>query len=286
MATASEPGGYFPFLALPVELRHAVYRYVLMTRSRQVIIYSNSLEGRSVLKMKFCTVNDLSLLETNRQIRIEAGNAFYAEGIFTLHSYPRTQEYRQEPFYGKKTFHISIHRVHLCHLLTPKGTEPETHLDCLKGAQGLRILLQGFVEAMAGGHCMRYLLIESYQLERAVFFEDQTMQCDITHILEPLETLQGIELYHIRAVKKCLWPYLRFLEKEIMKSHRKPLDQGEPTRPVLERALQRKEALKSAGLNTVFGDPKVSHRIFEIFDIKPLYQDLVFLKKYKDDILT
>lgn len=132
---------------------------------------------------------------------------------------------------------------------------------------------------------MRYLLIESYHFERAVFFEDQTMQCDITHILEPLETLQGIELCHIRAIKMCLWPYVRFLEKEIMKSHSKPLDQGEPTRPIIERAPQRKESLKSAGLNTVFGDPKVSHRIFEIFGIEPLYEDLKFLQKYKDDIL-
>lgn len=132
---------------------------------------------------------------------------------------------------------------------------------------------------------MRYLLIQAYHFERAVLFEDQTMQCDITHILEPLETLQGIELCHIRAVKICLWPYLRFLEKEIMKSRLKPLDQREPTRPIIERALQCKEAPMSAGLNNAFGDPDISHRIFEIFGIEPLYVDLKFLQKYKDDIL-
>lgn len=286
MATARDHGRHFPILALPMELRHAVYGYILTTGSRKVDVLSNYLEGRSVAKMRFYTTRDLSLLGTNKQIRIEAGNLFYAESVFTLYSYRRTQEYGQKPLYGERSFQISINRVRKCHLITPGGTAPFSHRDCLKGTQEFRILLQGVVDALAEGHCMRHLLVQSYQFERAVISEEQTMQCDITFILEPLENLRGLELCHIRAMKICNWPYLRFLEREIMRGCSERQDQGQPRQPARERALKVKEALKSAHVEDSFGDPdNPPNAIFEIFGIKPLYRDIDFLLNYEDDIL-
>jgi len=277
MASANDHSRHFPVLELPLELRHAVYRYVLVVSSRKVVIVSTSVEGRSVAKMRFYTTRDLSLLETNKQIRIEAGHLFYAEGIFTLCSYRRTQEYGQKPLYGEKCFQISLDRVRKCHLLTPSGTAPLSHCDCLKDTQDFRILLQGFVDALTEGHCMRHLLIESYQFERAVIFEKQTMQCDITWTLEPLERLRGLGICHIRAMKMCHWPYLRFLEGQIMRSY------SEPGQSDNKGAICN-EPSKSAGINNSFGDPH-PNKIYNVFGIEPLYRDLEFLQYYEDDIL-
>lgn len=124
MATEDDTGGPFPISALPTELRYAVYRCVLLPKSRKVEVVGNLLRDYVPGRMRFRTIRDLCLLEAGKQVRAEASNLLYTEAVFTINLYPRTQQYGQEPFYGAKSFHIDPNRIVKCHLLTPSGTAP------------------------------------------------------------------------------------------------------------------------------------------------------------------
>lgn len=287
MATAKRSNAPFPVFALPLELRHAVYRIVLSHPSRKVEVVSNFLEGRSEATIRFYTTHELALLETNKQMRMEAGNLFYTENVFTLYSYRRTQEYGQKPFYGKKCFHVDFGRVVKCHVLTPSGFEPLCHDDCLKGAIEFGILLRAFVDSLSQGHRLRYLLIQSYMFERVATFEDYSEAYGLRNILKPLEEVQGLDICHIRAMKMSHWPYLRSLERDMTKSRsERPKEPGHGS-SVWERAMTCNTILKRNGVDLTFGNPDIPkpNIIFEMFGTQPLYQDVEFLNNYEDDLL-
>lgn len=287
MATAKRRDAPFPVFSLPLELRHAVYRFVLSRPSGKVEVVSNFLEGRSVAKIRFYTAHELALLETNKQMRMEAGNLFYTESVFTLYSYHRTQEHGQKPFYGKKCFHIDFNRVVKCHVLTPSGFEPLCHDDCLKGAIEFGILLRALVDTLAKDHNLRYLLIQSYMFERVATFEDFSEAYGLRNILKPLEEVHGLDICHIHAMKMSHWPYLRSLERELTKYRSERSDEISSGSSVWERALTCNQALKTNGAQLAFDNPDLPkpNILFDLFGTQPLYQDVEFLNNYEDDIL-
>lgn len=277
-----------PFLGLPAELRYAIYRHCHCLRSPngKVEVVSNYLDGQPPTKMKFYTTRDLRLLEVNRQIQSEASGVFYAENIFTLNSYPRTQEYGQQRLYGIKYYHVNFSRVWKAHILSPRGFFPVSFDSCIQGAHRMRAFFRGIAEALAEGHCMKYLLVESYEFERAGFCRaGEAMACDLRDYLEPLEKVRGVQNCHIRAMKMSLWPYLRFLERGMMRSCRDLplLDNGETD--IVRKALACKQALNTVEIVSAFGDPDRlgKNKIFEIFNTKPLYRDVNFLDMFEED---
>lgn len=287
MATAKRSDAPFPVFALPLELRHAVYRIVVSHPSRKVEVVSNFLEGRSLAKIRFYTTHELALLETNKQMRMEAGNLFYTENVFTLYSYHRTQEYGQKPFYGEKCFHVDFNRVVKCHVLTPSGFEPLCHDDCLKGAIGFGILLRSLVDILAKGHKLRYLLIQSYMFERVATFENYSEASGLRNILKPLEEVRGLDVCHIRAMKMSHWPYLRSLEREMTKSRSESTHDVGLGPSVWGRAMTCNQAMKKYDVELAYGNPDMPkpNGLFDTFGTPPLYQDVGFLDNYEDDIL-
>ena len=279
-ATASQPETS-PFLALPLELRYAIYRHCLISPSGKVEVVSNYLGTQKPRPIRFYTVRNLSLLEANRQIRAEASEQFYAENIFTLNSYSRTQEYGQEPLYGSKSHHINYNRVRKAHILTPRGFFPASPDSCIKGAERMRGFFEGIADALASDHCMRYMLIQSYDFERAPFhLTGERCGFNLAYILEPLEKVRGLHTCHIRAMKMSLWPYIRFLEREMTKSCSDPSGSGGNRRPIVEKALMCKKIItERVGIVDAFGDPDfpLGNKVFEIFKTKPLYNAVDFL---------
>ncbi len=277
------------FLTLPVELRNAIYRYCIVENAGSVKVESNYLVTQLAAKISFYTLHDLSLLEVNRQVRAEASEVFYAENVFTLKSYRRTQEHGQKPFYGHKSYHIDYGRVRKAHVLTPNGFAPESLRSCIQGGERMQSFLEGIADALANGHCMKYMLIESYEFERVPFDPIRsTTPWELGHILKPLEKVRGLELCHIRAMRMSLWPYLRFLEGGMTKSCSDPPKPDDGQRPLAERALLCKEIMSRAGVVNAFGDPDFPHRhkIYEIFQTKPLYKEINFLAKIEEDVLN
>lgn len=132
---------------------------------------------------------------------------------------------------------------------------------------------------------MKYLLIQSYMFERSVLPGITTMAVDLTYLLQPLEKLRGLEICHIRAMKICHWPYLRFLEKEIMRSCDDAPGENKPGQRIENRAVLCKEALRSAGTENASRNPDDPHpnKLFDLFDIEPLYSDVDFLEYYNED---
>lgn len=278
----------FRLMTLPLELRYAVYQHILSNELRRVVVVSNFLDGwPSPTCLKFYTVYDLSLLEVNKQIRVEASRVFYAENVFVLKSYHRSQEHGQRPLYGEKCFQVDYGRIHKAHILTPHHDFPTSHVSCEIGKRRMRTFLEGIADVLAGSHCMRYLLIESYEFERAVFDRADIMACELADILEPLEKVRGVQSCHIRAMRITHWPYLRFLEREIMKSHDDPPQLMDCERLVREMALMCKKALRSVDIANAFGDPDLPHpnKIFEVFGVDCLYEDVGFRDIYPEENL-
>ena len=152
----------------------------------------------------------------------------------------------------------------------------------------MRAYLEGIADVLAGENCMTYMLLQSYDFERLPFGATQTAApWDIGRILEPLEKVRGLKMCHIRAMKISLWPYLRFLEREMMTSCSTPQNFHDSQRPVVERALTCKGIMTAAGING-FGGPELpfTKKIFEIFNTKPLYEDINFVDLFEEDILN
>ena len=279
----------FPILALPRELRYEIFRSCLISDSSTVEVVSNYLDGKErPTKIQFYTIRNLSLLEANKQCRAEAGEVFYAENIFTLHSYSRTQEYGQKPFYGRKAYWIDYSRVRKAHILTPRGFFPPSFDSCVLGAARMRAFLESIAEVLAGQNCMAYMLLQSYDFEKISFCTTPTAaRWDLVQILEPLEKVRGLKMCHIRAMKIGHWPYLRFLEREMTTPRSIPQNFRHSQRHIVERALTCKGIMTAAGING-FGGPDLpfANKIFQIFNAKPLYEDLDFIDLFDDDILN
>lgn len=273
-------------LSLPLELRIMIYKFSLAESDGKVIIVSNYFEGQRPPKIKFYTIKDLSLLETNKQIRTEASEVFYAMNIFTLNSYPRKREgYLERPLYGENHFRIDFRRVRKAHVLTPKGFFPRSDDDCVLGMKRMQYLLEGLQEALSGEHSMQCLLIEAYEFEHAVVGESFTMASDLSEALKPLESVRGIQVCHIRSMKQCTWPYLRLLEKTMSKSCTYPGHFTSLQRVIRDSAAMYQE--KMMGIDTLvpFSDanPQCVHKLFEEYKIEPLYTDISILRRLENN---
>ena len=291
--SAASQTGAFAFLALPTELRQTVYRLVLVTSTGNVEVVSNYLDGQQKPeRMKFYTTRNLSLLEVNSQVRAEASELFYAENKFILNSYPRTQEYGQKRLYGMKSHFIDYSRVRKAHVLTLRGSFPDSEDYCIKGAYRMQAFLEGISEALAGDHCMKYLLIQSYEFEIIPLYAKPRAngtinQCQIVEILKPLETVRGLQGCHIRAMKMSLWPYLRYLEGEVTKSFDDRQDSKASRQSVIERASNCDWTVARNRMVKAFGDPDLAQgsQIFKLLSIEPLYSGIEFLDLFSGDIL-
>ena len=277
------------FLALPTELRQEIYRAILVTRKGNVEVVSNYLDGQQKPeKMTFYTTRDLSLLEVNRQVRAEASELFYAENTFTLRSYPRTQEYGQRPLYGMKSHLIDYSRVRKAHVLTLRGSFPNNDDHCIKGAHRMRAFLEGISEALTGGHCMRYMLIQSYEFE--IFrLREGIGPCQLVEILKPLEKVRGLQSCHIRAMRMNLWPYLRFLEREVTRTFGDQPDPGSSRQSRVEKASDGERTVARNGAVEVFGnpdlDPPQGRNIFDLLQAEQLYVGVDFLDLFHGHFL-
>lgn len=283
---ASRTETFLLLALLPVELRHAVFRHCLVNESGMIEVVSNYLDCQPPERIKFFTVRNLSLLEANKQLRNEASELFYAENIFTLKSYPRTQEYRQKRFYGSKTYLVDYSRVRRAHILSSPGFIPTSLDGCIQGACRMMAYLKGIADALAGGHCMRYLLVQSYDFEIVSLRADTPW--GLANILEPLEKVRGLQICHIRAMNLSLWPYLRFLEREMTRSCSDTSNIAERRRPLLEKALTCQGIMTAMGVTNGHGDPDLplTNMIFEIFDTEPLYKSTDFIDTFEWDILS
>ena len=278
-----------PLLGLPAELRRAIFRFILVTNSQQVEVVSNDVLHNTPSKLEFYTSWDLSLLEVNKQVRAEGGDLFYVENVFTLKSYPRTQAYGQKLFFGRKMYHVDYARVQKAHFLSARGFFPTSVGNCILAGKRMTMFLKELADQLARGHCMEYLLIQMYEIERAPAVEQySSLMTEINEILKPLKEVQGIKSCYIPAMKKGLWPYLRNLEKAMMLGCSDPHQLTDDEQPIQERALNCKEASKKAEIANAFGDPDSPglHEIFRILRTEPLYRDLEFLTIYEDDNIS
>ena len=279
-----------PFLALPLELRHAVYRRYFESEDEacRIEVSSNYLDGSPPAKVKFYTTHDLSLLETNSQVRAEASEIFYAECIFTLKLRPRTQEYGQKPFYGIQSYQVDYSNIRKAHVLTSAGFYPVSLEDLIMSASRMRAFFEAIADTLTGSHCMRYLLLEAYEFEKFPFDMDNiNTPWGLAEVLKPLEKVQGLQVCHIRAMSFSTWPYLRFLEKQITRNNYSLPRPDAYRSNVSARAMECKEILQVWGIANGFGDADLPCRpnIFEILQTEPLYLDVTFLDRVEDDIL-
>ncbi|KAK6331400.1 hypothetical protein TWF730_004482 [Orbilia blumenaviensis] len=78
--------GPFPFLSLPRELRHKIYKYVISFPTAPSAPISSFLDSRPPfeLRERLSEPTDLSLLLVNKQIHDEASQVLYGETVFPL----------------------------------------------------------------------------------------------------------------------------------------------------------------------------------------------------------
>ena len=275
------------FLSLPPELRRLVYAFYFAEDSGKVEVFSNYFDGQPPGNIRFYTIKDLALLETNEILRTEAIELFYAENLFVLNLYGRRrEEYGEQPHYGRRAFRVDLRRIRRAHIVTPSGHHPKAYDDCIRGAGRMRASLEGLKEALSSEHSMRYLLIESYDFEKAVMGEDLSLACDLKRMLRPLETVRGLTLCHIRSLQVNTWPYLEYLERTITGDRVSDPQSGD-----LKRRLADETSVYKAGLtcgSDVEDRPEIdrrsTYRIFELFGLEPLYRDTAFLNDFRDDM--
>ena len=267
-------------LSLPAELRRLVYTYCLVAIDGRVILVSNYFDGQPPTDLRFYATEDLSLLETNRQIRAEGSEIFYAENLFVLNSYVRKrQEFGEPPLYGMLRFRVDLRNVRKAHVLTPQGFWPESYDDCIRGAGRMQAFLENLEETLHGEHSMEYLLIESYELEAATIGDDLSFARDVSDILRPLESVRGLTMCHIRSLQGGIQPYLRYLEQIVtcQRSLKQPcVNLG---KRVAGSALKCRADSTCAGraYGRDDGDSLLPHQIFRILGLEPLYSDTAFL---------
>ena len=290
MGTIADLTDIPPFFRLPIELRFAIYRHCscICSPNGKVEVVSNYLDGQPPTKIKFYTTVDLTITEVSRIVRSEASEIFYSVNVFILNSYPRTQEYGQQRLYGMKHYQVDYSRVRKAHVLSPRGFFPVSLDSCIRGAHRMRAFLDGIADALTKSHCMRHLLIESYEFERTVFDRaSQAMPCDIRYYLEPLEKVRRIQNCYVRSMKISLWPYLRLLEQATMRGCNDLALSSQCGHDIVEKAQICGKILENLDIVDAFGDPEhpEKNKIFETFNTEPLYKNIDFLTLFADDIL-
>ena len=285
---------YFPFLSLPNEIRREIYRQLLFAdHSVGVEVVSSYQDGPPPHAIQLYTLQDLRVLEVNRLVQAEASEVFYAEKVFVLYLYSSTNPYGYEDLYGHPCYRIDLSRAGHFHLTTPRGYYPQDDFE-IKEAMRIQYHLKYLAKTLDGAkHAMRYLLIKSYHFEFAALDEPFEMALDIKEILRPLESVRGIDVVYVRSMKKRLFPYLRWLEENIIQ------DGGKSEQPSASNITTQEHpiALDRAPLKVVSGDEgndfddngesddfidpddPYPHRFFELFGESPFYGSTDFVRK-------
>ena len=274
----------FPFLRLPNELRHLIYRHLLIAPHSILDVVSTYAPEQKADQIKLYTAHDASILQTSREIRREASEVFYRSNTFTILLDSTAPPYGIEGLYGLRTFRIDLSRARKCHIMSMPGYYPKTYLDCLEAAR-LRCHLEKLSTDVLGN--MHYLLIESYHFETAGFKEDLALTLSIDDMLEPLRHVRSIHHVYIRLMKKSLISYVRRLEHSMMDNEgsfaRQP-GNGLPTQEVDPR-YEMKATTYDDGTEGeeefINPDDPYPNEIFELFGMKPLYDNTDFLRDCK-----
>lgn len=188
------PGGVFPFLRLPPEIRLCVYHHMVVDPVA-VQLYKGDVVRRNQSETHY--KKDLTIFLANRQVWTECSKVFFAENMFRFYIYGDEVDW-------PPTF-PNLNRIRKCVLWVrnPCGMWSDFN-ERRMIARRTHVAVESFASALAGDKQMEYLLIE---------IPDRCIGYDAKDILEPLHMVRKIKHVHIASHSIFVWSFLQHLER-------------------------------------------------------------------------
>ncbi|KAG8531962.1 uncharacterized protein KY384_003598 [Bacidia gigantensis] len=213
---------------LPIELRHKIYRNLLVSPSNGKIERWHVKQTDSAFRVskKF-----QGILEVNRQIRKEALYVFYYESIFELYwsgwvkaQQPISDRSFKDRMRASRT--IDFRRIRKLHVIPSRGSpNPLDKYELVKEYHCLNSMISAVQLALSANHQLEYLLVESLALEfdqeGVATMKNQRkwkvwpLQRPTTDSLNSLRALKNVPHVYFHAYNKVQWPFLRALERSM-----------------------------------------------------------------------